>query len=253
MWDLPTVLQGLMADPFEPLEELSLQYLTLKTVFLVAVCSVRRIGELEVSYAFRRCEVQGCNRPMPSYDGHIRCVACLGEGHSMSKCNLCQAIPEPIFSLRRKAMSIKSKIDRKVTGWNDAFFLEFPDLEAALMMREMVMWWLLISEARTSQTNHLGRRGGLLRLLGGIPTEKRPWRVPLLVLMLLREMVLMFLMEMLLTKMLSLEMMVVLIDLMVDLWCLNTRRMTMVQRWNSSEMFPPWLADCSIWNPWWSG
>jgi hypothetical protein len=47
MWDLPTVLQGLMKHPFEPLEDLSLQFLTWKTVFLVAVCSARRIGELQ--------------------------------------------------------------------------------------------------------------------------------------------------------------------------------------------------------------
>jgi hypothetical protein len=47
MWDLPTVLQGLMEDPFEPLQDLSLQHLTWKTVFLVAVCSARRIGELQ--------------------------------------------------------------------------------------------------------------------------------------------------------------------------------------------------------------
>jgi hypothetical protein len=47
MWDLPTVLQGLMGDPFEPLDQLSLEYLTWKTVFLVAVCSARRIGELQ--------------------------------------------------------------------------------------------------------------------------------------------------------------------------------------------------------------
>jgi hypothetical protein len=33
MWDLPTVLQGLMAHPFEPLDDLSLKYLTCKTVF----------------------------------------------------------------------------------------------------------------------------------------------------------------------------------------------------------------------------
>jgi ribonuclease HI len=47
MWDLPTVLQGLMVHPFEPLQDLSIEYLTIKTVFLVAICSARRIGELQ--------------------------------------------------------------------------------------------------------------------------------------------------------------------------------------------------------------
>jgi hypothetical protein len=46
-WDLPTVLKALMAHPFEPIEELSLGPLTKKTLFLVAICSARRIGELK--------------------------------------------------------------------------------------------------------------------------------------------------------------------------------------------------------------
>jgi hypothetical protein len=46
-WDLPTVLQGLMKKPFEPLNQLSIEKLTLKTVFLVAICSARHIGELQ--------------------------------------------------------------------------------------------------------------------------------------------------------------------------------------------------------------
>ena len=45
-WDLPTVLKALMGHPFEPLQELSLAQLTYKTIFLVAVCSARRIGEI---------------------------------------------------------------------------------------------------------------------------------------------------------------------------------------------------------------
>ena len=46
-WDLPTVLKALMEHPFEPIQELSLAQLTLKTIFLVAVCSARRVGELQ--------------------------------------------------------------------------------------------------------------------------------------------------------------------------------------------------------------
>jgi hypothetical protein len=47
MWDLPTVLKGLMGHPFEPLDQLSIEHLTWKAVFLVAICSARRIGELQ--------------------------------------------------------------------------------------------------------------------------------------------------------------------------------------------------------------
>jgi len=46
-WDLPTVLNALMGPPFEPLDELPLSLLTRKTLFLLAVCSAGRMGELQ--------------------------------------------------------------------------------------------------------------------------------------------------------------------------------------------------------------
>ena len=46
-WDLPTVLQALQGAPFEPLEKLDLPTLTHKTVFLLAVASAKRLGELQ--------------------------------------------------------------------------------------------------------------------------------------------------------------------------------------------------------------
>ena len=45
-WDLPTVLQPLMEHPFEPIQGLSLAQLMYKTLFLVAICSARRMREL---------------------------------------------------------------------------------------------------------------------------------------------------------------------------------------------------------------
>ncbi|XP_077349244.1 uncharacterized protein LOC143997483 [Lithobates pipiens] len=45
-WDLSVVLQSLTKGPFEPLVEASLRFLTLKTVFLIAIVSARRISEL---------------------------------------------------------------------------------------------------------------------------------------------------------------------------------------------------------------
>lgn len=45
-WDLSVVLQALTKEPFEPLQRISLRNLTLKTLFLVAITSARRIGEL---------------------------------------------------------------------------------------------------------------------------------------------------------------------------------------------------------------
>ncbi|XP_058032210.1 uncharacterized protein LOC131194794 [Ahaetulla prasina] len=45
-WDLNKVLSALTKQPFEPLREVSLRFLTLKICFLIAITSARRISEL---------------------------------------------------------------------------------------------------------------------------------------------------------------------------------------------------------------
>ena len=46
-WDLAVVLNYLMGPPFEPMEKASIKDLTLKTVFLVALASARRVSEIQ--------------------------------------------------------------------------------------------------------------------------------------------------------------------------------------------------------------
>lgn len=46
-WDLAIVLEGLSTAPFEPLESVSDKFLTLKTVFLLAISSLKRVGDLQ--------------------------------------------------------------------------------------------------------------------------------------------------------------------------------------------------------------
>ncbi|CAM4672887.1 unnamed protein product [Leuciscus chuanchicus] len=46
-WDLAIVLEGLALAPFEPIEEVSEKFLTLKTLFLLAISSIKRIGDLQ--------------------------------------------------------------------------------------------------------------------------------------------------------------------------------------------------------------
>jgi len=45
-WDLAIVPEGLALDPFEPIEEVSEKFLTLKTLILLAITSIKRIGDL---------------------------------------------------------------------------------------------------------------------------------------------------------------------------------------------------------------
>ncbi len=47
VWDLAVVLEALSKAPFEPLEEVPLRCLTVKTVFLLAISSLKRVGDLQ--------------------------------------------------------------------------------------------------------------------------------------------------------------------------------------------------------------
>lgn len=47
VWDLQLVLNSLLYDPFEPLLTTRLDWLTLKTAFLVVVTTAKRVGELQ--------------------------------------------------------------------------------------------------------------------------------------------------------------------------------------------------------------
>ncbi len=46
-WDLAIVLQGLSLAPIKPLEEVPAKFLTLKVLFLLAISSLKRIGDLQ--------------------------------------------------------------------------------------------------------------------------------------------------------------------------------------------------------------
>ena len=46
-WDLRVVLTALQKYPFEPLSKSSLKYVTLKTVFLTAITTFRRVGDIQ--------------------------------------------------------------------------------------------------------------------------------------------------------------------------------------------------------------
>lgn len=47
IWDLSIVLEGLSTAPFEPIEDVSEKFLTLKTVFLLAITSLKRVEDLQ--------------------------------------------------------------------------------------------------------------------------------------------------------------------------------------------------------------
>lgn len=54
-WDLPLVLQALCDAPFEPLLTADVSWLSMKTAFLLAVTSTKRVGELHALSVSRDC------------------------------------------------------------------------------------------------------------------------------------------------------------------------------------------------------
>ena len=72
-WDLAIVLEGLAGTPFEPLESAPDRLLTLKMVFLMAITSLKRIGDLQALSVLPSCldfapvRVKVILHPHPNY------------------------------------------------------------------------------------------------------------------------------------------------------------------------------------------
>ena len=61
VWDLSTVLAAMKGPPFEPIQSVSLKHLSFKTVFLMALASVKRIGDLHALSVSPTCLEFGPN------------------------------------------------------------------------------------------------------------------------------------------------------------------------------------------------
>ncbi|KAL0170718.1 hypothetical protein M9458_035314, partial [Cirrhinus mrigala] len=72
-WDLGVVLQALQQDSFEPLQSVDINALSLKTAFLTALTSVKRVGDLQalsinsLCLEFRPGDSRVVLRPRPGY------------------------------------------------------------------------------------------------------------------------------------------------------------------------------------------
>ncbi|XP_024865142.1 uncharacterized protein LOC108244802 [Kryptolebias marmoratus] len=73
LWDLTLVLEALCHHPFEPLEGISMKFLTLKTALLLALTTAKRVGELHALSVSPTCLQWApglskvCLRPNPAF------------------------------------------------------------------------------------------------------------------------------------------------------------------------------------------
>ncbi len=58
-WDLSIVLAGLQRGPFEPLDSVKLKFLSAKIALLIALTSIRRVGDLQAFSVSDECLVFG--------------------------------------------------------------------------------------------------------------------------------------------------------------------------------------------------
>ncbi len=66
-WDIPSVLSALRGAPFEPLQSVELKFLSLKTVLLAALATVKRVGDLQAFSIDDSCLEYVVLRPRPGY------------------------------------------------------------------------------------------------------------------------------------------------------------------------------------------
>ncbi len=121
--DLAVVLEALSKAPFVPLEEVPLRFLTAKTVFILAISSLKRVGDLQASPHCWGSELisLGAWRPLRPFHLAHRCkiFVTLRDGppvwHSSgSIASTFKPLPAPQFSLPRL---VPCTLGRDLSEW----------------------------------------------------------------------------------------------------------------------------------------
>ncbi len=72
-WDLALVLRALQTAPFEPLQSVKLKFISMKTLLLTALASIKRVGDLQAFSVLESClefgpaDSSATLRPQPGY------------------------------------------------------------------------------------------------------------------------------------------------------------------------------------------
>ncbi len=102
-WDLPTVLRALKGPPFEPLQSTDLRSLSLKTALLLALASVKRVGDLQALSTSPACLEFGPNdskvvlKPRHGYVPKVLSTPVQSSGHHALRASSVWGGPGVIF------------------------------------------------------------------------------------------------------------------------------------------------------------
>ncbi len=128
-WDLSVILEGLVTAPFEPLESASERILTLKVTLLLALTSLKRVGDLQAFSVSETCMefapglVKVTLRPRP---GYIRVTRSCQHRFDLRWSRFTLSILLPLLQVRMRDSTCSARLGHWSCMWIAPRFGENP-------------------------------------------------------------------------------------------------------------------------------
>ena len=146
-WDLQLVLNKLCDAPFEPLCKAELKWLSLKTLFLVAVASGRRVSCLHaLSVAdghFRQNQSGTTLVPAPGFLAKNDTLNYIAKAIVLTKMSRVSSVPEDRLLCPCRALRVYVERTRGIRGDDDHLFLCFAKNRHGPASRDTLARWLV--------------------------------------------------------------------------------------------------------------
>ncbi len=113
-WDLSLVLRAQQQGPFEPLQTVELKFLSMKTLLLLALASIKRVGDLH-AFSVDDSFLEVILRPRPGYVPKVPTTFFKDQVVS-----LWALFPRPSFALSRPSVEMLRWQDAKLQDFRPA-------------------------------------------------------------------------------------------------------------------------------------